>query len=689
MQVTPPIFVDAAPAKGPVAFLPKMADCSHIHACFVWWRFEPAMAWAASSLASRGGQVTIISAEPATIRGCKVHVLDDARLLEHPPLGVEAYPIPEMRFAAAAAELIDTLNRRRTFTIIEYAAAGGPGWLISQQHRLEGRFPGALLTANLSHSVFGLDRRSDAQDWFDLGMAIRGRIERLAIDDADVLVSPTQTLASMLGYEDREVVIRRKPAGPLYEPGDPACACVTGPLAHHLRPDVVAMAAVEALDSDPESPLRLRLEGPDTDTGPLGRSCGSRVARYVPAAHASRITIAPTSPAAEQPGTFVFAGDIASDPVAFLAAAVSPVRVIAADHREHRELAEACGRTEFIEWVRPGNVAQLKERLMASCAPSSRGTEYKGEDAIDKLAARAASPRADTAKERSPLRASVVIPFFNLGEYLPQTLESVERQSVKPSEIIVVDDGSTDAASIELLKKLEREGRCVVVRKRNGGLGSARNAGLRLATSRWVLVLDADDVIDDAFLETTLRVAAADPDLAAVGTFMKCFATDPGEVTGGWTPLGIDGDLLASTNMACPASCLINRDAVLGAGGYDEQLVSFEDWDLWCTFAERGMRVAIVPEFLLHYRQRADSMYHAMAKQNEAVLRSQLLARHPGLCRDWSRALRVEVAMRHHVESGTDALAKPLRYVVADRANAALKAMGLQKLVKSAVRRVR
>jgi glycosyltransferase involved in cell wall biosynthesis len=290
---------------------------------------------------------------------------------------------------------------------------------------------------------------------------------------------------------------------------------------------------------------------------------------------------------------------------------------------------------------------------------------------------------------RSLPAASVVIPFFNLGEYLPQTLASIERQSVAPREIIIVDDGSTEPASIELLRTLERQGRHVLVRKRNGGLGSARNEGLRRAACEWVLVLDADDIIGERFLESTLSVAAMSPVAAAIGTFMKCFVSDPSEVTGGWTPLGIDADLLASTNMACPASCLLNRDSVLAAGGYDEQLVSFEDWDLWCTFAERGLRVEIVPEFLLHYRQRSDSMYHAMAKQNEAVLRAQLLGRHPKLCSDWSRAMRVELAMRHHVESGLEASAKPLRYVVADRANAALKALGLQKIVKSAVGRVR
>ena len=266
-------------------------------------------------------------------------------MLENPPWDVEAYPIPEMRFAAAASELLETLDGQRPFTLIEYAAAGGAGWLISQRRRHCGRFAGALLAANLSHDVMGAQRTFDEQHWLDLGMAICARVERQSIEQADVLVSPTLALASRLGYSDRDVLIRWVPPPAPFKAGDPSIVRLTGPLAHHRRPDLAVSAAVAVMDSDRTSRLQLVLDGPDTDTGPMGRSCASRVARYVPDAFASRISIAPAGHSADRAGIFVFAGEIASDPGAFLAAAVSPVRVIASDVAEHRELAHACGRS--------------------------------------------------------------------------------------------------------------------------------------------------------------------------------------------------------------------------------------------------------------------------------------------------------------------------------------------------------
>ena len=80
-------------------------------------------------------------------------------------------------------------------------------------------------------------------------------------------------------------------------------------------------------------------------------------------------------------------------------------------------------------------------------------------------------------------------------------------------------------------------------------------------------------------------------------------------------------------------------------------------------------------------------MYHALARRNESTLRSQLLVRHPGLCANWTRAMRIELAMRHHFEFGDRAAAatKPLRYVLADRVNTALKRIGVHAAVKRSI----
>src|SRR5262245_10979391 len=97
---------------------------------------------------------------------------------------------------------------------------------------------------------------------------------------------------------------------------------------------------------------------------------------------------------------------------------------------------------------------------------------------------------------------SVVIPCFNLGRYLGEAVESVRRQSRKPAELIIVDDGSTDAETLNLFERLAREG-VTILRQANQGAPAARNYGIRNASGPYILCLDADDVLEPAFLEET------------------------------------------------------------------------------------------------------------------------------------------------------------------------------------------
>jgi glycosyltransferase involved in cell wall biosynthesis len=86
----------------------------------------------------------------------------------------------------------------------------------------------------------------------------------------------------------------------------------------------------------------------------------------------------------------------------------------------------------------------------------------------------------------------VIIPVYNGADFVSDALSSALGQSLPPRRVIVVDDGSTDATPVIL--SAVRDPRLLVLRKANGGLSSARNAGLQAAESEWVAFLDADDV---------------------------------------------------------------------------------------------------------------------------------------------------------------------------------------------------
>lgn len=115
-------------------------------------------------------------------------------------------------------------------------------------------------------------------------------------------------------------------------------------------------------------------------------------------------------------------------------------------------------------------------------------------------------------------RISVVIPVYNTAKYLEKSVRSVMDQTYRNLEIICVNDGSTDN-SLEILRKLQKEDdRIIVIDKENGGLGDARNSGMKIATSKWITFVDSDDFINPDTYEKVSDAFAAQPELIHFGT---------------------------------------------------------------------------------------------------------------------------------------------------------------------------
>ena len=96
---------------------------------------------------------------------------------------------------------------------------------------------------------------------------------------------------------------------------------------------------------------------------------------------------------------------------------------------------------------------------------------------------------------------SVIVPIYNVEKYLPQCLDSIIRQTFSNIEIICVNDGSTDNSSEILADYAQKDSRIKIVDKKNGGLSSARNAGMKVATGEFISFIDSDDWIDETMLE--------------------------------------------------------------------------------------------------------------------------------------------------------------------------------------------
>ncbi len=204
----------------------------------------------------------------------------------------------------------------------------------------------------------------------------------------------------------------------------------------------------------------------------------------------------------------------------------------------------------------------------------------------------------------APPAVAVVIPCYNLGRYLDEAVDSVLGQTFQDFEIAVVDDGLTDPGTVERLAAFERA-RTRVIRIEHGGLAAARNAGIAATSGRYLCALDADDCLEPAFLEKTVRVLEEDPSAAFASTWLRAF----GDETWDWTPERCDLPAVLRENTVLTAA-LVRREAVLAAGGYDTAMPAQgdEDWDLWITLLEAGRRGRILREPLFRYRRRPGSM---------------------------------------------------------------------------------
>ena len=102
-------------------------------------------------------------------------------------------------------------------------------------------------------------------------------------------------------------------------------------------------------------------------------------------------------------------------------------------------------------------------------------------------------------------KASIIIPIYNVCNYVKKTIESAMSQSETDIEIILVDDGSTDGSSEICDQYAEIDKRIIVIHKKNGGLSSARNAATEMASGEYVMYLDGDDYLRQDAVERCLE----------------------------------------------------------------------------------------------------------------------------------------------------------------------------------------
>lgn len=200
-------------------------------------------------------------------------------------------------------------------------------------------------------------------------------------------------------------------------------------------------------------------------------------------------------------------------------------------------------------------------------------------------------------------KVSVIIPCYNHGQFVDEAVDSVLNQTFQDFEVFVINDGSTDAFTNEKLAQYHKP-KTTVFRTANQGLAATRNYAIREhARAAYLFVLDADDYVERTFLEKAVQVLDQQADVGVVSCGLQYFGASNRRVmpTGGDVRVCLAGS-------GTIGSSFFRRVCWEQAGGYNEQIRAYEDWDYYLRVLKRGWRLHIIPEYLLYYRQHQTSM---------------------------------------------------------------------------------
>jgi glycosyltransferase involved in cell wall biosynthesis len=204
---------------------------------------------------------------------------------------------------------------------------------------------------------------------------------------------------------------------------------------------------------------------------------------------------------------------------------------------------------------------------------------------------------------------SVIIPTYNATKTVLATIASVQAQTYRDIEIIVINDGSTDNL-LEYLAPTVTDARVKIYSYPNAGLPVARNRGIARSTGEYIAFVDADDLWTPDKLELQLQALEANPQ-AGLAYSWTYFMEEDGERYHTDRPIWFQGNVLKDLmlwNFLCHGSNpLIRRSVIESVGEFDPTLPSAEDWDYWLRIAAQW-EFALVPQPQIYYRQSGGAM---------------------------------------------------------------------------------
>ncbi|MBS1509643.1 MAG: glycosyltransferase family 2 protein [Bacteroidetes bacterium] len=194
---------------------------------------------------------------------------------------------------------------------------------------------------------------------------------------------------------------------------------------------------------------------------------------------------------------------------------------------------------------------------------------------------------------------SIIMPCFNHGRFLQEALDSIQQDKVPHAlEVIIVDDGSTDARTLSKLEELKQQG-VVVLHQKNAGPAAARNTAIQNASGKYILPLDADNKLTPEYINKGISILEE-------GKYQVVYCTplffgDAAARTFTSFPFDINELLAANYIDNC---ALFTKEVWVKNNGYDTRIPYWghEDWEFWINAYANGFSFYFIPEKLFYYR---------------------------------------------------------------------------------------
>ncbi len=228
---------------------------------------------------------------------------------------------------------------------------------------------------------------------------------------------------------------------------------------------------------------------------------------------------------------------------------------------------------------------------------------------------------------------SIIVPYYNMKDYIKETVENLATVKYPQKEIIIVNDGSDRGAQTDILYQIEKMYPVKLIHTKDCGLASTRNKGALQAKGEYLAFLDADDLIEPVYYDWAISILKAYENVSFVGCWTKYF----GAIEGLWPTWNPEPPYLLLHNTVNSSSLVLKRKDFIAAGLNDLKLeYLLEDYESVVNMVDKGYMGITIPHPLFYYRIRTDSMMRQYKADQQALFHQYVAEKHQALYQEYA-----------------------------------------------------